>query len=309
MKRRILSFIVAGTMIFSMTACTGKEKIGGNDVLLTVDELKADVSEALSKIDSVDIDLNGDVTAKLKAKTKKAGISMENEYVYKFDLDSDAQINVKEPGASMKFNFEASSKKDEDVKTDMKLYNGDYEGGFYVTAENDKYDFYFNVGKGWYKSSAKEDEITSELLPELSEYFDMEVLTEFIGMGDTSEFSPDSLPVISDKTVEACGRECYELIVKNGRELIGGNPQFQPYYDMVEEFGCCNSLYIDVETNLPLKVVFDADMKITDNSQGTEQVLDIEECTFEITMEYNNVEPIVVPDDVKRLALDYSATE
>jgi len=306
MKKRVLSFALVCVMAFSMTACAGKEKIGGNRVTISTADLKTSMWEELSKIDSVNIKLNGDLSIKGEVNASKAGIELGNSGKYIFDFDSEALINVKEPGAYINYKLDISSK-NKKVFGDLQLDDANYEGECYVDVEDDIIDYYFNIGKGWYKDSAKTDEIKNLAIQEIAEYMDLDQFLIFLT--DDVDVELEYLPVLSNKTVDLDGRECYELSTVHGKEAIGGMPEFKMYYDMIQEFGYKICLYVDTETKLPVKMVYDIDIVMKDDSNGQEELIDFEDFTFEMTMVYNETDPIVVPDDVKNASYEYSGTK
>ena len=281
MRKRLICAALALTMIFSMTACGTEKKIGGNRVILTVDELKGKMSEALANIDSVDIDADIDLGATVEASGQTVTIDMH--------LDGEGKSTIKTPAAYIKGNF---SLKTTGFTEDNVEMNHALEG--YFLTDDESATTYYNIDdKGWYTGTSTYEELTESITSLLSKYgADMGSLGSF----SSEEVNPDLLPVITNRTVEAEGRECYELVVKQGKEVLAGTEQ--EIYDMFNKFEGSVNVYVDVETYLPIKMSYTVDVNATTDIQGYETNIKLTNCKIEMLAKYNEVAPIEVPGDI-----------
>lgn len=303
MKKKILGLVLVCTMAVSMTACGSKVK-AGNKVTITMDELQDKMTEAMKDVDSVDFDLD----AKMGI-----GITGEEEMNLDASLDAKGQLTVGTPAAHIDFTGEMKY----GSKTDSKEDKIDLEA--YAVTDSDNISLYYNMNdEGWYTGEAPVDELMGEFESALSDYgMDMEGLMSQTTNPEAMESAPELK--LSDKTVVAEGKECYELVTKVDKEalmkemeaakaeldeeMIG---QADQAMDSFEKLDGTMKLYVDVDTNLPIKVVMDMSMKANFEMYETNMGIDMDEFNITLTAEYNKVKSIEVPADVKEKAIDLS---
>ena len=128
--------------------------------------------------------------------------------------------------------------------------------------------------------------------------------------GDTSAATdatadiPELKPTIGGKTVEAAGKECYEIssvVTKDVMKKLPGMEEQLTNLEMFDEITAKAAMYVDVKTNLPVKFAVSADMKVNEEmAQGVK--MDIKACEFSMELNYDNVD-VKVPSDVKEKAI------
>ena len=297
MRKKILSALLALTLVFSMTACGNKEEIGGNRVIMTVDELKTKMSDALATVNSADIDMDFTLGGTAEASGQKMNLNI--------DLGGEAKFTVGNPAAYVKGQFSFKTSGDTKDNIDM-----NYSAEAYVNTEKEDINIFYNINdKGWYTSTSNMEDIMTSLDDTLSSLdmneMDMSIFSGFFST-NTENVDPDYLPIITNKTVEAEGRECYEMTTKLGKSYLAGSAEGQAMYDMFDEYEGSMKLYIDVDTNLPIKMVYSFSMSAVTQESGMEMTVRIPNTNIEILAEYNTVDSIVVPEDIVNKAVNLS---
>lgn len=288
MKKKILSVALVLTMALSMSACGNKAK-AGNKVSVTVDEVQSKMTEAIKEVDSVDMDL--DVAVGVKATGEEASQNMSIE------LNADAEVKaiIDNPAGYAKYSLDMKAKGDSD-NMENKM-----SGEAYLVSDKEEASLYYNTDdEGWYKGTTTVEELKAEFESALSDYgMSMdELMNSFTEEGTTEGQKPE----LAGKTVEAEGKECYELTVSMNKDTLASVEEAASYAEMFETFDGSLKMYVDVDTNLPVKVVCDLDLKM--DMYGT--TIEIDKFDFEITADYNNVKNIEVPSKVKDSAVDVS---
>ena len=302
MKKKILSTVLVFTLAFAMTACGSKNS--GNKVTITVDELQTKMTEAIKTVDSVELGLD----AKFGMDMEASGESMEMD----MDFTAEGQATVDTPAAHVKFSgsMKYGSKTDSmDNKT---------KGEVYVLTENEDISLYYNMDdSGWYTGTANTEEIMSEIESALSMYgMDMESILS----SATTEGATEAAiaPVLSKKTVEAEGKECYELVMKVDKEFVdkelesaGAELDEEVMAEVDEAMKGLKTLdgeikiYVDVDTNLPVKVSYGLELEMDMEMYDTTMKLNMDEFDITLTADYNEVKAIEVPSDVKENAVSF----
>lgn len=298
MKKKILSTVLVFTMAFAMTAC-GSKGDAGNKVTVTVDEVQDKMVEAMADVKSVELGLE-----------VVAGMDMEAEG-QKMEMDlgfnAEAKATVDNPAGYVKYSGNMKMDADGD-SMDEKI-----KGEAYVLTENEAVSLYYNTDDaGWYKGEATLEELTSALESALeSSGMDMESILSFATVeGDATN---SQKPELSSKTVEAEGKECYELVLKMNKEMMEKElesaddemlAEVQTYVDMFDTLEGSMKLYVDVDTNLPVKVEYDMDMVMNIDMYGSTMKMNMDDFSIEMTADYNNVKAIEVPSDVKDNAIN-----
>jgi len=301
MKKKLLGIVLVCTMAVSMTACGSMSK-AGNKVTITMDELQDKMTEAIKEVDSVDLDLDAEVGI---------GITGEEEMNLDASLDAEGQLIIGTPAAHIDFTGEMKYGN----KTDSREDKVDFEA--YAVTDNDNISLYYNMNdEGWYTGEAPVDELMSELESALSDYgMDMEGLGSMTTDAEAVETAPELK--LSDKTVEADGKECYELVSKVDKETLKKEMeaakdeldeemlgQAETVMDSFENLDATMKIYVDVDTNLPIKVVMDMSMKAELEVYETNMGINVDEFNITLTAEYNKVKSIEVPAEVKDKAIN-----
>lgn len=295
MKRKILSVALILTMAVSMSACGSKNS--GNKVDVSVDDVQAKLQESIKDVKSADID--ADVAFDVDMSYG------EEKMVLKFDANGELQFTVDEPSGHAK--GEASYK----MEMDSEKNEGSVKGEAYVISDGEKAEAYVTTdGSEWYKGEAQLDELISSLEDELGMSLE-DALAQ--AEGESEEEAFDIKPTIADKTVEAEGKECYKLTTSVDKDLLASVPgmeseEISSVMAMFKELGATADLYVDVKTNLPVKVVVSVDLEMdAEASEMAGMTIKLNKCELAITAEYDKVSKIEVPSDIKDKAVEMDA--
>lgn len=299
MKKKILCVVLAATMAFSCTACGSKKsKVGGNDVKVTVEEVNEKMGEAMKDIKALDVKMAVDFDAKVSAQGEEISAKIKG--------DADIAGGLEAKGGKAEGNITY------DVKGVGEDTSGSYEGKAYLEVEDEKINVYYTIdGKSWFSASTAFDEAMKAFEDAASQYgLDSDTLKDAIENGDTSAATdatadiPELKPTIGGKTVEAAGKECYEIssvVTKDVMKKLPGMEEQLTNIEMFDEITAKAAMYVDVKTNLPVKFAVSADMKVNEEmAQGVK--MDIKACEFSMELNYDNVD-VKVPSDVKEKAI------
>ncbi len=295
MKKRILSVALALTMAVSLAACGSKSSASaGTKVTITADELSEKVSEAYKNVKSVDID--ADLAFDM-------GMSYGGETAsVKADASGEASIVVGTPAVHAKGEYSFSVKGGGEDTSDSN------KGEMYVVTDDTSATAYGSVDGGdWYKGETTLEEFMSSFDDILSEYG---VDADDIEEGNTEDIPAELKPSITGKTVEAEGKECYEMVVSVDKSALDSIPGMSEYAAQLAMFGELKvevKMYVDVKTNLPVKISLTADVSADDSASG--MTLKLDKCDFTITAEYDKTDKIEVPSDVKDNAIESDDTD
>lgn len=289
MKKRILSFAIALTMAVSLSACGSKDDVkAGNKVTVTMDEIQEKMTSAMDGVKSVDLNLEAAFDMQMEAMGEKASV--------KADADAEGSVVIGTPGAHLKgsasYSMEAPGEDDQ---------KGDYSGEAYVVTDDTSATAYFTSdGKEWKTSTITKEEFQKEFEDALSSMGDLNL------PGETGEGTdaPETQAKLADKTVEAAGKECYEISATVDKSELSSLPGMEQYASALEMFGAFEvkaAIYVDVDSYRPVKMEITADMQADDETSGMS--LDLKKCELSVELEYDKTEKIEVPDSVKSSAV------
>lgn len=302
MKKRLLSTVLVFTMALAMTACGSKDGKAGNKVTVTMDELQTKMTEAIKTVDSVDFDLD----VKLGVDMEASGESMDMEA----DFNAEGQATVDTPAAHVKFSGNMK------YGTETDSMDNKTKGEAYVLTEDENMSLYYNMDdEGWYKGTATTDDIMGEVESALSMYgMDMESV---LSSATTEDAAETLAPVLSEKTVEAEGKECYELVLKVDKEFVEKElaaaeteldddvkAEVDEAMKGFKTLDGAIKIYVDVDSNLPVKVVYGLKLEMDIEMYDETMKLNMDEFDITLTADYNEVKAIEVPSDVKENAVD-----
>lgn len=298
MKKKILCVALVATMALSLGACGSKKsKVAGNDVKITIDELSEKMQTAVADIKAVDVKMAVDVDASMEAAGQEMSAKVSGE--------GDIAGGVEAKGAKASGNIKYS------VKGAGQDVSGSYEGKAYVEVNGEEITVYYTIdGKNWYSASTTLDSAKKALEEAASQYgVDSSTIEDAIENSDSSAIEdakndiPELQPSINGKTVEAAGKECYEIISTVNKDtmlkLPGAEEQAESLA-MFKDISAKCGMYVDVKTNLPVKFTLSMDMDVDEAKAGAK--LDLKACEFEIELNYDNVD-VTVPSDVKDKAV------
>lgn len=279
MKKKILSTVLVLSMAVAMTACGSKDK-GGSKVTVTADEVQDKMMEAVKGVDSAEVAIDAALGLSMDAEGTKVEMDL--------GFDADGEFTIGTPGGHVNLSFDMkTSGTGDDMEQKM-------TAEAYVVTDGDKATAYFNSDNaGWEKSEGTLDEIKASFEEGLSEY-GMSIDDLFAAAESEDE---QFKPTLSEKTVSVDKKECYELVYALDKDALMNAEAAADYAEYAEAIDTLDGnlkLYVETDTNLPVKMVFDLDLDI--NIMG--MVLTVDEFDITVTADYNNVKEIKVPSEV-----------